>query len=94
MALGIGELADLEVGPGDLVGAEDPRAAEALGLGERRPDVWDLDVERDVARVVGSRARRDPTADSGALPAPVALSGDDAVAQRVVRVDLPVESSA
>src|SRR5262249_20755991 len=89
MTFGIGELTDLNVGARDDVGTEQSRPAEALGLGERGLHVWHLDVERHVTRVVSAWARANPAADPSAVGIRVALAGDDAVLQRVVRVDLP-----
>ena len=59
MPLGVGELAELQIGSGYRRGAEDSGSPKALGLGERVLDVGYFNVDRDVTRVVGSRPARD-----------------------------------
>src|SRR2546423_1868466 len=89
VALGVGELTDLEA-LHHLLRSHQPGAPEALGLGERRLDVRDLDVDRDVP-VVAFRASGDAATDPHAVGIDVVLAGDDAVVHRVARVDLPAE---
>src|SRR5436190_10218301 len=89
VALGIVEQSDLDP-LRHAFGPHDPRPAEALGLGERRLDVGDLDVEGDVAGVA-LRSHPDAAADPDAVGVEVALPLDDPVVHRVVRVELPSE---
>jgi hypothetical protein len=48
MTLRIGELTELDHGPGDVGGAEHARPPQALCRGERGLDIWHFDVEGDV----------------------------------------------
>src|SRR3954454_22352007 len=75
---------------GDLLGTVEPAAAELLGLLHGRLDVVDLDVERHAA-VGGLHAAHDAATDADAIGAVVVRVADDAVAHRVVGVDLPPE---
>src|SRR5262249_17821352 len=81
----VAELPQLNAGL-HLGGAHEPSAAELLGLRQRRLDIGNLDVERQVSR----HAFRD-TADSAADPDAfeVGLALDDPVAERVVGVHRP-----
>src|SRR5262249_51160300 len=92
MPLGIGELADLDVGSWHRLGAVDSFAAEAFGLRERDFEVGYLDVEGHVTRVVGCWGRCDAAADAAeVLGSGVGHTGDAPIVERVVGIDLPVK---
>ena len=56
MSLGVGEMAELDVGLGTPSGPEEPRPAEALCLRESGLNVSHPDVEGHVAGVVRGRS--------------------------------------
>ena len=91
MPLRICELTELDFGPGDGLRAEHALSTKLFGLGEGGLNIRDLDVERDVARVVGGRATADAAANADPVGVRVAFSADAPVSQRVVGVDLPAE---
>src|SRR6266700_1189039 len=92
VALGVGELADQDLG-GDLVRAHQALAAEAFRLGECGLDVGDLDVEGDVPGV-SLGADPDAAADPDAVGVGVALTRYGSVVHWVVGFDLPAEQVA
>src|SRR5436190_15359429 len=92
MTLGIGELpqADFSIGGVHLLRAHHALAAEALRPDERCLDVIDADVEGHMTRIA-VRTLADAAADADPLGAEVFLATDEAVAHRIVGVDLPAE---
>src|SRR3954452_7964278 len=82
VAFGVGELAEGRAAAGHRVRAVEPTAAELLGLPQRRLDVVDLGVERDVPVAVAAHLRRqrhDAAADADAVGGEVVVAGDHAV---------------
>ena len=71
--------------------APSPFATELVGLGQRRLDIGNLDVEGDVALVALGHVAGDAAADPDPILAQVLLPIDRAVVHRVVGVDLPAE---
>src|SRR5215207_1292063 len=92
VTLGVDEQAYLDIHLGNLVRAHHPRPPEALGLSERRLDVVNRDVERDVA-VVSLRGGPDAAGDSVPVDAGVlGVDLDDRVVRRTEWVaELPAE---
>src|SRR5262249_40178775 len=83
----VAELSQLDSGL-HLRGAHHAPAAERLRLGERRLDIGNLDVERQVSRHAFGHVA-DAAADPDAFEVRLAL--DDPVAERIAGVDRPAE---